>query len=77
MMLRQSNLHTVMQWGQVLAAALILALGTATTTLSQERDEVVKFPAGSSGTSIKGTLKGDAAVNYILGASAGQQMNVC
>jgi hypothetical protein len=76
MLLRQRNLHTVMQWGQGLAAALILSLGTATTTLSQERDEVVKFPAGSSGTSIKGRLKGDATVNYILGASAGQQMNV-
>lgn len=36
----------------------------------------VRFPRGSSGTTINGTIRGDQAVSYRLGVSAGQVMSI-
>ena len=38
--------------------------------------ERVQFPAGQSGTTIRGSLQGEQSVQYLLGASAGQRMVV-
>ncbi len=40
------------------------------------RTEEVRFPAGASGTTIKGSIKGRDSVSYVLGAKAGQTMSV-
>lgn len=34
----------------------------------------IQFAAGSSGTTIEGSIKGDAIIDYMLGAQAGQRM---
>ncbi|HMQ57149.1 MAG TPA: hypothetical protein PKE65_01225 [Rhizobiaceae bacterium] len=55
-----------------------LALMAATPALAQDpiREETVRFDRGASGTTIEASLKGYETVDYIIGASAGQVMNV-
>jgi len=36
----------------------------------------VRFPRGASGTTIEGSIRGDQAINYRLGVTAGQRMSV-
>ncbi|MCX7305187.1 MAG: SH3 domain-containing protein [Hyphomicrobiales bacterium] len=36
----------------------------------------VHFPAGQSGTTLQGTVKGYETIDYVLGASAGQRMKI-
>ena len=58
--------------------ALIAALlcFTALPALAQERTETVKFAPGASSKTISGKIKGYDGVSYILGANAGQVMQV-
>ena len=58
-----------------ISAALLLggSLGFAQSAI---RKEQVRFKAGESTAAIKGTLKGDETVDYILNARAGQSMVV-
>lgn len=62
-------------------AALVSAItlfGIAPPPVSAEdiRKEPVRFHAGASAAEIKGSIKGYEAVDYLLGAKAGQTMHV-
>jgi hypothetical protein len=58
----------------LMAAAVILLHPLAAT--AAERTEAVKFKAGTTSATIKGSIKGDDYVNYALEASAGQVMSI-
>jgi len=62
----------------VRAMATQIALATvAAVTLAQGiRQERVSFKPGTSSATVTGSLKGDATVDYVLGARAGQTMRV-
>lgn len=56
---------------------LALAVLTAAPALADDvRRETVHFAAGSSGSTIKAKLKGYQSVQYALGLTAGQKLNV-
>ena len=58
----------------ILTALLIGSVFTP--ALAQVHTETVKFPRGSSGTTIEGSITGDESVRYSVGVSAGQVMDV-
>jgi hypothetical protein len=60
------------------ALCLPLCLTFALTAQAADgiREERVQFKAGTSQTTLKGHLRGDGDVDYLLGAKAGQQMTV-
>lgn len=60
------------------AALSAFALLAAAPALSQDdiRTEIVHFKHGESGATIEGRITGYETVDYVLGASAGQTMNV-
>lgn len=57
---------------------LFIYLAAATPALAGEdiREERVHFQAGTSGTTVKGHLRGRDGIDYVLGAKAGQHMTV-
>ena len=57
-----------------IVSALIMAAGAAFA--QGIRQEKVSFKAGTSSATIKGSLKGDETVDYLLNARAGQTMRV-
>jgi len=57
----------------LLALSLQAGSGVAQTVIESQR---VAFPAGAASTALKGQLKGDQTVDYILRAGAGQTMTV-
>ena len=60
------------------ALCLPLCLTFALTAQAADgiREERVRFKAGTSQTTLKGHLRGDGDMDYLLGAKAGQQMTV-
>jgi len=59
----------------------VLLLGTWIATAAQAagpkiREVQVQFPKGATSASLKGKLKGDETVDYVLQAAAGQSMVV-
>ena len=63
----------------LLAAAAALVLSSPVTAGAQPappRQERVAFAAGASSATIKGQLKGDADVDYVVRAAAGQTISV-
>lgn len=59
--------------------SVVLAILIALPALAQNRDqriETVKFPAGSTGTTVADRIRGYEYVDYRLGANAGQWMTV-
>jgi hypothetical protein len=54
---------------------LALSLG-ADSALAQPKPQDIRFPPGSTGTELKGSVKGDASHNYRLVAGAGQTLEV-
>jgi hypothetical protein len=56
----------------ILAAAPLLTMAASAT----DRTETVRFAAGASGAAVSGAITGYDGVNYLLGASAGQTMQV-
>jgi hypothetical protein len=59
--------------------ALIAALAAAApgAAFAQEaRAEVVHFKSGETGATIRGSIKGDEGVRYLVGAAKGQSMAV-
>jgi hypothetical protein len=59
------------------AAALVLAVPvTAGAQPAPPRQERVSFAKGASSATIKGQIKGDADVDYVVGAAAGQTLTV-
>src|SRR5512139_112577 len=61
-----------------LAVALVClaVLGGVALAQSPIRKEPVHFETGESSATIKGTIKGDDTVDYVLGAQKGQSMVV-
>jgi hypothetical protein len=61
-----------------LAATLMLCATLGSVALAQAPIEQrrVKFAPGTTATTIKGTLKGDQTIDYLVGARAGQVMTV-
>jgi len=61
-----------------LTLCLSLCLACALPVLAADdiREERVHFQAGTSGTTVKGHLRGRDDVDYVLGAKAGQHMTV-
>ena len=57
----------------LLAISLHADAGLAQTAIESQR---VAFPAGAESTALKGQLKGDQTVDYILRAGAGQTLTV-
>ncbi len=57
-----------------LIASLLLAL--LPTMAAQAQTVDVKFPRGTNGTTIQGSITGDQSIKYRLGVSAGQRMSV-
>lgn len=57
-----------------IATAIISAI--ATPVIAQERTERVQFARGTSQKVIKGGVRGYDSVNYMVGARAGQRLNV-
>jgi hypothetical protein len=54
----------------------LLLLGCLSAAAHEIRRETVQFKPGTSGTTLKGRIKGDHDVDYVLRASAGQTMTV-
>jgi hypothetical protein len=54
----------------------ILVVGPPVFAKDEIRKERVQFKKGASTATIKGTIKGYETVDYLLGAKAGQHMNV-
>jgi hypothetical protein len=63
---------------RALTLCLLTGLACATPTLASAdiRQERVHFQAGTSQATLKGHLRGDSDVDYLLGAKAGQRMTV-
>ncbi len=62
----------------LVAGVLSVAVLGASAALAQVaiRKEPVHFKAGESGAAVKGKIKGDETVDYVLGAQKGQSMVV-
>lgn len=61
---------------KTLALSAFLAGSCLTPAVAQTRNETVRFPQGTSGTTIEGSITGDESVRYSIGVSAGQTMDV-
>jgi hypothetical protein len=59
----------------IIAMSLLLAIVSLAAAQEITR-QIVKFPAGASGTTIEARVKGDQTIDYVLGASAGQVMKI-
>ncbi|MEW9805727.1 SH3 domain-containing protein [Mesorhizobium sp. ZMM04-5] len=59
----------------ILLSLFLLVAGTSAYAqdITEKR---VHFPAGQSGTTLQGSIKGYEIVDYLLGASAGQRMTI-
>lgn len=57
-------------------AALLLLCTGAPALADEVRHETVRFAPGTSGSTLKGTVKGYDSVQYSLGVTAGQKMSV-
>ncbi|MDI7863445.1 hypothetical protein MRS76_15925 [Rhizobiaceae bacterium n13] len=58
------------------AALALLALCTIPDASAADKTEVVKFKAGQSSTTLKGSVKGYDSSNFIVGANRGQTLSV-
>ena len=62
---------------RALACALLIAfLPSLAAAANGIREERVRFAKGANSATVEGTLRGDQTVDYVLGASKGQTMNV-
>lgn len=59
-----------------LKLALLAMLTLFAVTGAQAQTVTVKFPKGSSGTTIEGSIKGNQSIKYRVGLSAGQTLSV-
>lgn len=71
-----TGIRPITSLGRSGALALGLILLTGGGVLAADRTETVKFAAGASSKTIKGSIKGDDGVVYRLGAGQGQVMQV-
>jgi hypothetical protein len=66
----------MMKWLAVLLAVMALTFAVKSTVAGVDEQRRVHFEPGASSATIKGQIKGDDGVDYVLGAKAGQTMNV-
>jgi hypothetical protein len=59
----------------ILTAAAVMLIHPLAATAA-EKTEAVKFKAGTTSATIKGSIKGDDYINYALEANAGQVMSI-
>lgn len=59
-----------------LAGLLLLLLAGPASAQDETRTERVRFARGESSATVEGTIRGYESVDYLLGAKAGQYMNV-
>lgn len=64
------NLPSLLRFLTILLVAIFPIAATAQSAVD------VRFPKGSSGTTINGSITGDQSISYRLGVSAGQRMSV-
>ena len=62
--------------GFVSVAILLVCLGLVSQNVSGQKKERVKFAPGTSHATLTGTVRGYAYHDYIVGATAGQTINV-
>jgi hypothetical protein len=69
-------METIMKnsFTMIMTAAVILSCPLAATAAG--KTEEVKFKAGATSATIKGSIKGDNDVSYVLKANAGQVMSI-
>lgn len=60
----------------LLATAIVIAAATPSTAQAPIRSERVQFAKGTSAKTIKAAIKGDQAVDYLIGVRAGQTVTV-
>ncbi|MVA98368.1 SH3 domain-containing protein [Nitratireductor sp. CAU 1489] len=65
-----------MQIFSIVTIAALLALGLGKAGAQEIREERVRFEAGTSGTTLGGTIRGYEIVDYLLGAGTGQEMAI-
>ena len=67
-------------WTKLGSLVLIVLVTSSVADLARAADSIVtkrvQFARGSSSATLKGTLKGDAIHDYVLGAKVGQTMHV-
>ncbi|MDO9414676.1 hypothetical protein [Pararhizobium sp.] len=63
-------------WSMATAAILATAILTPGLAIAGDVTTTVKFRAGASSATLKGTVKGYDTARYIIGAEAGQVMSV-
>lgn len=59
-----------------LIIATILAIGLITADASAQATQRVKFAKGTTSASVKGTVRGYAYIDYLVGALGGQLISV-
>ena len=69
------NLREIVRSAGIAFAMAAMPMLTMTASAA-DRNEVVQFAPGASGASVSGAITGYDGVNYLLGASAGQTMQV-
>jgi hypothetical protein len=74
--MREMKMGLTIRGHLLLAAVLLLATGWLAAADDETRVETVHFAKGASSKTITGTIKGWQAVEYHLGARAGQTMAV-
>ncbi|MGB7206696.1 MAG: hypothetical protein WBD37_14585, partial [Anderseniella sp.] len=77
-MISETKIISIRSLAWMITAAVLVATAPfwANSTLAAERNEKVRFAAGASGAAVSDAIKGYDSVNYMLGASAGQTMQV-
>ena len=70
------QMETIMKISLTIMMAAAVILIHPLTATAAERTEAVKFKAGTTSATIKGSIKGDNYVNYALKANAGQVMSI-
>ena len=71
-----SQTHESTRWIGIVLVMVALTLQPVTLMAEESRQQRVSFKAGASSATLKGSIKGDQTVDYILGAKAGQTMRV-
>lgn len=63
-------------WWFALMFSAVVVLAPLRINAQEIRQERVHFAAGASSATVTGSIKGDAGVDYLLSAAAGQTMTV-
>jgi hypothetical protein len=69
-------MHHIISPASLLAAGFFLLLPASSSAQDDIREERVRFARGATGATLEGAIRGYETVDYVLGAGAGQYMNV-